>query len=126
MSLDLLAVSTDLGGMRSGVELGKRCLIRPLGRIQSGQAGGNALGIGGNDRRHRDQRNKGYRSGKDDRSTGVLEKFRHEDFSFSVDAPHNTRMDKYNDTGIATIKVTGHIKLKPQKPLILLRRTHSI
>ena len=116
------AASADFG-MRS-VELGECGRIRPLRGIQAEQASGNALGLGGYDRRRRQQGKEGYRSGKYD---GLLEKLGHEDFSFRLtDAPRNARVEKYNGTGNQTIKVTGHITFKSNKPLTLLRRTLSI
>jgi len=56
-----------------------KAVARRLRRIQSEEPGRNALRVGGRDWGRRHQRNEGYRSAKYE---GLLEEFRHDDFSF--------------------------------------------
>jgi hypothetical protein len=73
------------------VKLGDLSVIRLLRRIQAQQSGGNALGVGGCDRGGGHQGKESNRSGEYE---GLLEKLRHDAFSFGLDAPRNAWVDK--------------------------------
>src|ERR1700744_1054249 len=77
--LDFPGASIRVADFRVRLLNFRKTVARRLGRIQSEQSGRNALGAGGGPRRRRHQRNEGYRSGKYE---GLLEEFRHDDFSF--------------------------------------------
>jgi hypothetical protein len=89
LNVDLPGVAARIGAANLSVrpvELGKLTVICPLRRVQAQQSGRNALGVGGSDRRGGHQCNEGYRSGEYE---GLLEKLRHDAFSFGLDAPRN-------------------------------------
>ena len=79
------SVSTANLGVRT-IEFGDLTVIRRLRRVEAEQSGRNALGAGGGNRSGGHQGNESNGTGQYE---GLLEKIRHDAFSFGLDAPRN-------------------------------------
>ena len=114
------SVSTANLGVRT-IELGDLTVIGRLRRVEAQQSSRNALGAGRGNRSSGHQSNESNGTGQYE---GLLEKIRHDAFSFGLDwTRHATAGEVSKTVPVSITKVTGHIKLRVSNSLIPLRRT---